>query len=103
MLVLVGVGSVPNLPRLFGTNQKWYIFTLVTRSPKTPYFDMNQKWHIFTFVAHIINTIYLLKTKHLFKIPTVVVYQKRTICPMSVYVYVYVYVCMLMCTCVCTN
>ena len=36
--------------------------------------------------------IYLLKTKHLFKIPTVVVYQKRTICPMSVYVYVYVYV-----------
>ena len=57
MLVLVGVGSVPNLPRLFGTNQKWYIFTVVTRSPKTPYFDMNQKWHIFTFVAHIINTI----------------------------------------------
>ena len=38
-------------------------------------------------------SIYLLKTKHLFKIPTVVVYQKRTICPMSVYVYVYVYVC----------
>ena len=44
--------------------------------------------------------IYLLKTKHLFKIPTVVVYQKRTICPMSVYVVcgmcmcMYVYVCM---------
>ena len=67
MLVLVGVGSVPNLPRLFDTNQKWYIFTLVTRSPKTPYFDMNQKWHIFTFVAHIINTIeYKILKKTLF-------------------------------------